>query len=163
MLHELFALPLEAQLKSFRLTGWVDNLDIERRSCTIQHNENILLVDLSLIDLSIPQTGGLCQVLGEIKSVRTTEPKEHGGSRAAGELCLAASIMRMVEGLDLNLFERALIARRQFLQAQRCDAESESGNQNNPRNRSNDHLPVRQPSPPVQQMETVDMTGNTMT
>jgi hypothetical protein len=121
--------------KCVRVTGTVQSVDIHRKVCLIYHQGKSVLVDISLVDPSIPRLDTLCQFIGEIRqlnqvriAIRSFSPLPHQRGTGClyqqtpeapeqiGGMLIAATIARNVDGLDLDLFEQALLARREFLQ-----------------------------------------------
>lgn len=54
--------------RTVRVTGSVLSLDIHNRECTLYHKEHNLLVDASLVDISLLHGQSLCQIIGVLKS-----------------------------------------------------------------------------------------------
>mmetsp|Transcript_24720 Transcript_24720/g.33951 ORF Transcript_24720/g.33951 Transcript_24720/m.33951 type:complete len:143 (-) Transcript_24720:37-465(-) len=114
--------------KRVRLTGYLSFLMPALRLCQIEDRSSkrsSVTVDLSLADMSklsinlndihsFEYSDILCQVIGEIKKGDEKEfPSTPIGSPP---FYIAATIIRRVDGLDLPLFEQALLKRRAFLQ-----------------------------------------------
>eukprot|EP01038_Epipyxis_sp_PR26KG_P014353 gene14353-19250_t len=103
-----------------RVTGQVDYIDAIARFCVISHRgrSEQLLVDLSKVDFSELRIDSMCQFIGDVKP--TAEIKKtpiHGLTSSL--FYLDTKILRIVNGLDLNLFEQATMIRRDYLNKER--------------------------------------------
>jgi len=67
--------------KNVRVTGFVDMVDMRERMCQITHKGHNLLVDASLVDITVLRVDSVCQIIGELRNGRE---KVHF---AAGFLC----------------------------------------------------------------------------
>lgn len=71
----------ELSNRTIRVTGLVRSLDIHNRTCVLYHKEDSLVVDASLVDLSILHSESLCQIIGVLKpgheKVRSIEQTLH--------------------------------------------------------------------------------------
>lgn len=103
--------------KYLRVTGNVTMIDFVRRVCQIEHTDHILWVDLTLIDLAVLELkeATLVQFIGEIRNAdeRGTPIAPADNSRVP--FYLQAKVARVVDGLDMTLYEQALMSRRDFL------------------------------------------------
>lgn len=103
--------------KYLRVTGSVTMLDFARRVCQIEHTDHVVWVDLTLIDLAALglKEASLVQFIGEIRNAdeRSTPigPTDNGRI----PFYLQAKVARVVDGLDMTLYEQALMSRRDFL------------------------------------------------
>lgn len=103
--------------KYVRVTGHITMIDFANHVCQIEHVENVLMVDITLIDLvsNDIKVSSLVQFIGEI---RNTEQSTISLPSSNGKVpfYLQAKVARLVDGLDMTLYEQALLARRTFLQ-----------------------------------------------
>ncbi|KAJ1403393.1 telomere-capping, CST complex subunit-domain-containing protein [Ochromonadaceae sp. CCMP2298] len=113
LLSEVAQLPINER-RYVRVTGRVVALDGGRVVCEVRDGGAGLRVDLSLVGFAEARVDALIQLIGELRPV---EDKNFG---TVGAGCrahyLIASVVRNVDGLDVDLFAQALIARRKFLQ-----------------------------------------------
>ena len=96
--------------KYVRVTGYVSSVDTISNFVEIIHDDDSLGVDISLVDTGSLKIDNLVQFIGEIKP--SSQGQEQGKER---RIYLAAKIFRAVDGLDMRLYEEALLARREFL------------------------------------------------
>jgi hypothetical protein len=94
-----------------RVTGHVQKLRDEEGMLEITHDGVSLFVDTNThIDIKDSKEDDLVQFIGEIKKTSTQMCQRYGN------IFLEAKIFRIVNGLDMKLYEEALKARRNFLQ-----------------------------------------------
>lgn len=103
--------------------------------CIIEHEGSCLLIDIRLVDMSHLQEGHLYQFIGEIKgnlekvliivimlsllllSFIIIIIKELPKSlMQRHQYYLETKVVRNIDGMDLNLYAQAILARRKFLQ-----------------------------------------------
>merc|ERR1719221_1045613 len=101
-------------------------MDVRFPCVFLQYRGSRLWVDGSAIDIKQFQLGGLVQVLGEFKKFDRELPL--GNDRPIVKALLQARIIRPVDGLDMQLYERCLEVRRQF-EAKYCPENMEAGGQ----------------------------------
>lgn len=126
--------------KYVRVTGYVDYVDKRQRLCVISHNKASVQLDISMIGTSELRDDSLVQVIGEVRfgslspvsssSSSTLSLQQAVGtdpilgigdsssspsSITAPSIFISVKILRCVDGLDMDLFEAALIERRKFL------------------------------------------------
>ena len=103
--------------KYMRVTGNVTTIDYGRRLCQIEHTNHILWVDLTYIDLVAHEirVSTLVQFIGEICNADDREPPIAVANSGRIPFYMLAKVARVVDGLDLALYEQALVARRAFL------------------------------------------------
>jgi hypothetical protein len=129
--------------KYVRVTGYVSSIDIIAKNVVITHDESSLIVDVSLVTTGSLRIGSLVQFIGEIQALpQYSQPAitpanvyasaesnsqyedMHSWTAAStttapaprrARIRLAAKIFRAVDGLDMRLYEEALLARRAFL------------------------------------------------
>ena len=102
--------------KSLRVTGFMRQMDISQGICRIEHDSHSVFVDTALVPASSVALESLVQFIGEIKPAR--EHPFFASNTSEGDFYMKAKILRMVDGLDLTLYEESLLARRDFLQYQ---------------------------------------------
>eukprot|EP01048_Picozoa_sp_COSAG05_P008252 COSAG05_NODE_621_length_8305_cov_3.479283_1_plen_139_part_00 len=76
------------------------NYDVDRSMLTIEYKDSRMDIDISLVADLKPQGGSLYQFIGEVVS---TQP-----------LQLSARVGRNIDGMDTDLYDHALTARRTF-------------------------------------------------
>eukprot|EP01039_Chlorochromonas_danica_P006064 gene6064-6678_t len=96
-----------------RVTGRVVFVDGVTRICQIEDQRCHLVVDLSLADMGGVAVDDLWQFIGDISAMDASIDERLLG--LPGRFFLKATISRNVEGLDLNLFKRAVVKREAFL------------------------------------------------
>jgi hypothetical protein len=131
--------------KYVRVTGYVSSIDIIAKNVEITHDEASLIVDISLVTTGSLRIGSLVQFIGEIQalpqypqsSANPTNAYAYASADSNSQqlsddmhtwtavstvsaprrarIRLAAKIFRAVDGLDMRLYEEALLARRAFL------------------------------------------------
>ena len=114
MLRELAADPKVIH-KTVRVTGFVKLLLVNEGILMIEHDSFSLYVDVSLVTFSSLAMDSLVQFIGEIRPA--FEHPYFTGETSDGDFFLKAKVLRVVDGLDLTLYEEALGARRTFLRA----------------------------------------------
>ena len=100
--------------KYVRVTGYVtgrNNMGNSIQLVELSHDDATLWVDTSLVVTSELKTDTQVQFIGEMTAAAPAV-RSHGASYQ-----LTAKVMRIVDGLDMRLYEEALVARRQFLAA----------------------------------------------
>jgi len=95
--------------KHVRVTGFVTHMDLTHHMVQITHGTSVLWVDIALVSATGLTLDSLVQFIGQIL------PGADKVGVAEMPYYLQAKIVRLVDGLDLRLFEEALIARRAFL------------------------------------------------
>ena len=53
--------------KCVRVTGFVSEVDMQGRTCVLSHKGNDLLIDVTLVDITVFRLNSLCQVIGELR------------------------------------------------------------------------------------------------
>ena len=99
--------------KYVRVTGFVtgrNNTDQALQLVEVSHDDATLWVDTSLVVTSELKADAQVQFIGEITAATQTVRAQHGAAYQ-----LSAKVLRIVDGLDMRLYEEALAARRQFL------------------------------------------------
>lgn len=113
-------LPLDRHVlnKSLRVTGHVTLLDFANHACQLEHAGSVLWVDIARVDTANVElrVSSLVQFIGEVRKVSDvggdfSVPAEYGKV----PFYLLAKVARVVDGLDMTLYEQALLARRAFL------------------------------------------------
>lgn len=74
------------------------HIDTDSNNAVIEHRGSSLSVDLSLVDYSQIRLNSLYMLIGEVEMVNE-------------ELVLKVRIVSNVDGLDISLFEKALVVR----------------------------------------------------
>ncbi|KAJ3395983.1 hypothetical protein HDU92_004480 [Lobulomyces angularis] len=108
---------------SVRVLGKINSLYLNESLAIIEFKETEMLMDLCLLGTDVQKLNktSLYQFLGDLedfeedqmlKNSNISIPK-HAGS---GAVILKARIFRLMDGLDLNLFEKSLTLKRRFLQ-----------------------------------------------
>ena len=105
--------------KCLRVTGHVALLDFANHICQIEHAGAVLWVDIGRVDIhgANVKISSLVQFIGEVRITGRGDfsiPAEYGKD----EFYLLAKVVRLVDGLDMALFEQAIQARRDFVTAQ---------------------------------------------
>ncbi len=98
--------------KYVRVTGYVaevDHSNPEKQMVRIVHDNASLWVDIALVVATDLTTDALVQFIGQIN------PAAHNTGAGGKGVILSAKVYRNVDGLDMKLYEEALIARREFL------------------------------------------------
>ena len=54
--------------KCVRVTGFVSEVDMQGRTCVLSHKSHNLLVDSTLVDITVFRLDSLCQVIGELRN-----------------------------------------------------------------------------------------------
>ncbi len=117
LLKEIFA-DRNCVGKYVRVTGYVSTVNTKFNLLEITHDECSLSVDVSLVDIGSIKLDALVQFIGEIQSRPAYIQRQEQGfdqGSVTGNIILAARVCRIVDGLDLRLYEEALRARREFL------------------------------------------------
>ena len=70
---EIFMLSELSQISDYdrkcvRVTGFVTMVDFPGRMCQITHKEHNLIVDATLVDITMLRLDSLCQIIGELRS-----------------------------------------------------------------------------------------------
>jgi hypothetical protein len=91
-----------------RVTGEVTFIDAGARFCQLVRGRHDVFINLESVDMRGIQVGSMCQFFGTIVVDRAS----HVGTYP---FHVVATIARVVDDLDLDLFEQALIKRRSFL------------------------------------------------
>ena len=111
--------------RTLRVTGTVIGMSCER-VCLIEHEKRRLWVETSLLEGV--RMDCLYQFIGLLSSVDDASCRLSPAAKALiaqstdGRdererlVCLKATIVRVAEGLDMRLFEQALMQRRKFMQ-----------------------------------------------
>ena len=102
--------------KTIRITGFVRHIDVSMGIICIEHNGHSAYIDTSLVPASSVALESLVQFIGEIKPAR--EHPFFAGNTSDSDFYMKAKVLRVVDGLDLTLYEESLLARRDFLQNQ---------------------------------------------
>jgi hypothetical protein len=100
-----------------RVTGYVTGIEAGgAKACKIQHGNANLFVDLDLVQFDGIVVDSLVQFIGEICE---SEKRNRNllNPESTEKFYLSAKIFRIVDGLDMRLFEESLVARRKFLSA----------------------------------------------
>ncbi len=111
LLRELFTDP-NVVGKYVRVTGYVSAQDTSAALVEISHDGAALWVDTTLVNVGALRQDALVQFIGAISA---HVPVNVGSSIITGSIKLTARIYRAVDGLDMRLYEEALLARREFL------------------------------------------------
>jgi len=116
LLKELYSDP-NVIGKYVRVTGTATSVNTSTNIVEITHDNVLLNVDISLIDIGTLKLDTLVQFIGEIHSrnMDGIMNQVQAKSMQKNQLLLSARIFRVVEGLDMRLFEETLLARRDFL------------------------------------------------
>lgn len=100
-------------LSAVRITGRVTFLDPVQRYCQVEDQQCLLMVDLSLVDMTRIRVQHLIQIFGTIQS------HPSGGKvfpNCTDSFFLSAKVIRDVDSLDLNLYRESVLYRRNFLE-----------------------------------------------
>lgn len=54
--------------KCVRVTGFVSKVDMQGRTCVLSHKGHNLLIDVTLVDITVFGLDSLCQVIGELRN-----------------------------------------------------------------------------------------------
>lgn len=101
-IQEILARGGAANKTSVRVLGTVQHIDLAAARLTIEHKSAVLDVDTSALGGHAYQQGQLLQFIGEMSVCEQAVP------------LLRARIVRSMEGLDLELYDRSLKAKREF-------------------------------------------------
>jgi hypothetical protein len=114
--------------KYVRVTGTATSVNTMTNIVEITHDHVLLNVDVSLVDIGTLKLDTLVQFIGEMHArsdgianqddLKLLNAKGRHAPQQS-QLFLSARIFRVVEGLDLRLFEETLLARRDFLNSER--------------------------------------------
>jgi len=104
--------------KYVRVTGNIVMLDFVNRLCQIEHGGVGLWVNIERIDTLnvVLKESSLVQFIGEVRSGERIDlrvPAEYGKVN----YFLLAKVARVVDGLDMTLYEQALSSRRDFFRS----------------------------------------------
>mmetsp|Transcript_25410 Transcript_25410/g.55248 ORF Transcript_25410/g.55248 Transcript_25410/m.55248 type:complete len:123 (-) Transcript_25410:766-1134(-) len=94
---------------SVRIIGRLKQYDVLSGRAVVHHRESELKVDTILLRGVALTEGSLFQFIGELEKDQEHEEQS---------LILKARVGRNVEGMDLPLYEQAVVARREYLQAE---------------------------------------------
>ncbi|KAK9703206.1 hypothetical protein K7432_010867 [Basidiobolus ranarum] len=97
--------------ESVRVTGLLVTYDVHTNLATIQHNDYTLTIDTSLLGVFSHRINGLFQFVGELSNQNPQQPQK---TRNISEYLLLARVVRNMEGLDLQLYEKAIAIRKKF-------------------------------------------------
>ena len=103
-IEEVLSLGRAANAKSVRVLGALLEFDAETCRAVIEHQGTRLTVDTSALGSTIFRAGELMQFIGEVSLAD------------ADTLELRARVVRNVSGLNLDLYDQAVHAKRQFEQ-----------------------------------------------
>ena len=95
--------------KYVRVTGTVTYIDKVAKMIQISHDSSVLWVDIALVAVAGMAEHSLVQFIGQIN------PGSEKIAVATMPYYLQAKVARLVDGLDMRLYEEALKARRAFL------------------------------------------------
>ncbi|TPX53977.1 hypothetical protein SeMB42_g00509 [Synchytrium endobioticum] len=95
--------------ESARVLGKMISRDPHTNRCTIEHNNARLLVDVALLGMDVTlRHKSLYEFLGEL------EPMDDASAHGQQTLILKARIVRVMDGVDLTLYDQAVKIRRKF-------------------------------------------------
>ncbi len=99
----------------YRVTGTISVYDPVNRICQIEHQSEFLWIDISLVSSEGITIDSMVQFIGEIlpASTRIFPIRE---SELPPNIYLKATVKRIVNGLNLRVYEQALTHRRLFIQ-----------------------------------------------
>jgi|LauGreSBDMM110SN_4_FD.fasta_scaffold288369_1 hypothetical protein len=99
----------------YRVTGTILVHDPVNRICQIEHQSEFLWIDISLVSSEGITIDSMVQFIGEIlpASTRIFPIRE---SELPPNIYLKATVKRIVNGLNLRVYEQALTHRRLFIQ-----------------------------------------------
>lgn len=99
----------------YRVTGTISVYDPVNRICQIEHQSEFLWIDISLVSSEGITIDSMVQFIGEIlpASTRIFPTRE---SELPPNIYLKATVKRIVNGLNLRVYEQALTHRRLFIQ-----------------------------------------------
>lgn len=100
--------------KTIRITGFVRHIDVSMGIICIEHNGHSAYIDTSLVPASSVALESLVQFLGEMKPA--SDHEYFVANTSDSDFFLKAKVFRIVDGLDLTLYEESLLMRRKFLQ-----------------------------------------------
>lgn len=118
MLHEIPQLSINDQCNNIRVTGIVCHINRLDHHCIIQHKNVRLHVDTSILESTEVVVNDLCQIFGRLKPDKRQATMALSDGKSKIELLpykLDATLIRKVDELDQELFEQALLAKREFL------------------------------------------------
>ncbi len=122
LLKELFVqndatLDIASRIGSvYRVTGIVTVYDPISRVCLIEHQSVFLWIDISLVSSEGLKIDDLVQFIGEILTVGTKTFPINSESEMSPTIYLKATVKRIVNELNLRVYEDALVQRRLFVQ-----------------------------------------------
>jgi hypothetical protein len=98
-----------------RVTGSIGGIDVTNRFCQLLHGNFDVIVDLTIVDCSFKdfKVDAICQFIGQL--VTGSERVFPGYDEAPPPFYLSGRLLRIVNDLDIDLYEQALIKRRLFL------------------------------------------------
>ena len=99
--------------KYVRVTGHASQINVDSCTIKLEHDDYLLYVDTSEVPASSIQLQSLVQFIGEIRSA-----KEHNHLRdyvGPDDFYMKARVVRIVDGLDLELYRQTIDARREYL------------------------------------------------
>ena len=106
--------------------GRAESVLIVKRLCLIEHTGSLLWVDITLIkvgqdegDVDLKESS-LVQFIGEVCSVELRDFEFPEGTNPV-QFYLIAKVARIVDGLDIALYEQSLQARRALLAKADCN------------------------------------------
>jgi len=94
---------------SIRVVGMLTHFDPEKAYATLEHRNAVLMVDTKAIIGHPFRTGDLLCCIGECNLV---ESEEEGGT-----LMLRARVVRVVNGMSLDVWDRGVDSLREFVDA----------------------------------------------
>ena len=103
--------------KYVRVTGNIVMLDFDKRLCQIEHGGVWLWVKIERIDTLnvVLRESSLVQFIGEVRS--GDDPRFPAAEYGKVNYFLHAKVARVVDGLDMSLYEQALSSRRDFFRS----------------------------------------------
>ncbi|KAI8093329.1 telomere-capping, CST complex subunit-domain-containing protein [Halteromyces radiatus] len=104
LLQDLIQDPQRYDNTSIRITGRLVNFQPANNIAIIEYKQSSLQLDTELIDIGM-NTGTMVQCIGEVKY-----------DQQLGQLVLKPRIIRDVDSLDMNLFEKTVLLRQQHEQ-----------------------------------------------
>jgi len=100
----------------YRVTGTISVFDPVNRVCQIEHQSAILWVDISLICSEGIKIDDQIQFIGEILPASTKSFPIVTELESSPHIFLKATVKRIVNDINLRVYEEALIQRRSFVQ-----------------------------------------------
>ena len=112
--------------KYVRVTGEIIYIDTVLNYCQIRHDDSVLIVDLNIVTLNErTRLHSWVQFIGQVRAWSDISNRFAAASTKE-KFFLYAKISRLVDGLDIKLYEEAILVRRVFVAKLRNQQNSSS-------------------------------------